>query len=226
MTASSYLYNIVQPTQDDVFFWKEQAIGHALYLSTMLNPANDLRKEAADFYTKITSPRLSYDAVFMLQFFAFLEVVRSKVYDVPNITVETSNDNFYLSICHIIMEHTYTARLLGGRMTVKEEVIFWLDENSSHLELIARIISDDMMRSEALVIIDRINQAKEGISRNDVSFIPIALNIIKAALDYGNILYNEAAAKRIDLDKRMVLHEVKESNRAVNRLKIFVQATV
>lgn len=224
MDNTNYLNNFIQPVADDITFWRVQISEHALFLSNLLNPntAYDLKREATQFYMRSVNSqtqmtRGTYDVNFMSLFYAFLETVHNKIPDIPDINLVLSLDDFHDLVKHMILEHTYVVRLLGGQMTVKEELLFWLQENAEHMTLVSNLLPQGQLKEDSGRIADALRCAHNA-SLHDHSYLLTSSNVVRASIEAASLVNNEIISGRVNIDQQMLLHEIRESNRSLDRI--------
>lgn len=227
MANINYLNNFIQPVADDSTFWKHQITEHALFLSNKLNPntASELKHEATQFYLMSVNNRTSessYNANYMNLFYAFLETIRNKIPDIPNINLEISTDDFYDLVRHMILEHTYVVRLLNGQMTVKEELLFWLQESAEHMLLLTNLLPEGQLREESGRIAEILRETRDAALDNP-AYLLNSSNIIKASLEAAALINNDIISGRVQIDQQMLFHEIREANRGLERINSLLQ---
>ena len=222
MAHINYLTNFIQPAPADALFWKQRIAEHALVLSDLLNPdtASDLKHEATQFYIMINNN--SDNEEFMNLFYAFLETVRNKIADIPDINLEIPTEEFYDLVRHMILEHTYVVRLLNGQMTIKEELLFWLQETAEHTTLLANLLPEGQLREEAGRIAEILRDTR-ALALENPAYLLNSPNIIKASIEAASLINNEVISHRVQIDQRMILHEILEAEYGLERVNFLLQ---
>lgn len=216
--------SIIGPSTNDVSFWMGQITEHALFLSKLLNPATvmELKREANDYYLQASSKRNSYDPEFLTLFYAFLETIKTKAKDIKNINLEISHDDFCDLVKHMILEQTYFVRLVNNKMTVKEEIMFWLQEAIEHTTLVSHLLPTGQLKLKAIEVAQSLRDIRTAALSNP-EYLLYSLQAIKVSIEAALMVNNEIIAHKVNIDQSMLFHEIRESEYGFQRIGSLIQ---
>jgi len=238
MTSSSNLFDIIQVTHDDIKFWTFQLTEHALFLHLLLNPqaVPELKNEAKHLHNawnehrqkcKDLNPKKcscipdGYIGFLKLSnaLYALLETIHSKIGVIPNINLDIPSDDFHALIRHMLMEQTYFVRLVEGKITMKEELLFWLQENAEHMTLISHLLPFGPLKDQAANIADILGRTKDAALQNSGYFIN-EVTLIRAANESAMNVHNAIVSGQVlTINQIMLDHEIREAIKGEERVR-------
>jgi len=220
---------IIQPSQDDIDFWSYQLCEHSLFLKMLLDPnvVPDLQMEANymydQWYKLVQTKPIKYNTNLLTSLYAFLETIHNKISKHIKLTLMLSIDDFHALITHMIFEQTYFVRLVEGKMTLKHELMFWLQENSQHTALFAHQLPPGDTKTYITEISNLLKRNKV-IAQHDPSYLMYELKLLTQSNNAANYLHDEIHAGNIKgIDDSMLEHEMREAIRGEQRVKMFLE---
>ena len=136
----------------------------------------------------------------------------TKINEIPNINIEIPLYDFCDLVNHMILEQTYYIRLTDNKMTVKDELLFWLQEHIEHMSLVADLLPIGVLKDNATQISDMLKDIRNASLQNPV-YLWNSLEVITVA---NNILMQVTNTK--DVDPQMVRHEMRETEHGLKRI--------
>lgn len=89
----------------------------------------------------------------------------------------------------MILEHTYVVRLLGGQITVKEELLFWLQENAEHMTLVSNLLPQGQPKDDSSRIAESLRDTRDAAMQHSSYFLSSA-NAIRASIEAASLVNN------------------------------------
>jgi len=221
--------SIVQVSQCDIDFWTQQITEHTLFLFKLLNPTtvvslrNESKEHYSSWYNLLKSNPITYDPILLSSLFSFLENIRTKIKmlqrDSPPITIDLSIENFNSLIDHMILEQTYFSRLVEGKITVKDELLFWALENAEHDQLVSNLLQGTTLGNQIGKISDQLKQ-NYLISIYNYKYFPNEISLIKNSNNTIATIHNFVHSGQItNINDAMLEHEIRESKKGEERVQ-------
>jgi hypothetical protein len=232
VNPTNLLY-IVQASQCDVDFWTQQLTEHTLFLHKLLNPAavpalkEEAKKHYAAWYALLKQNPVPYDATMTASLYAFLEVIHNKIGTntvarqggVAPINLELSLDDFHALIKHMISEQTYFVRLVEGKVTIKDELLFWAQENAEHTELISHLLPAGDLKNQTAEISDSLKRTRV-LSIYDQAYFSDELPLIKRSNNTTATIHGFIHSGQItSINDAMLEHEMREAQKGEERVQ-------
>lgn len=239
MSSNPDLLRIVRVSQCDVDFWTQQITEHILFIHKLLNPdaVPALKQEAkihySTFYNVLNQKPVRYDANMFNSLYAFLETIHNKICERNDtgdqtsiikgvgapINVELSTDDFHALVKHMILEQTYFVRLVEGKMTIKDELLFWSQENSQHTELVSHLLAPGDFKDQAAEIAHSLKRNRI-LSNYDEIYFSDELALIKRSNSAAGVVHGAVHAGEIrTVNDAMLEHEMREGQKGEQRVE-------
>lgn len=237
MSPNPNLLRIVEVSQSDIDFWTQQLTEHILFIQKLLNhdavPA--LKQEAKNHYSAwyrlLNENPVRYDASMLNSLYAFLETIHGKIGERTQtgdkkviiqsapINVELSIDDFHSLVKHMILEQTYFVRLVEGKMTIKDELLFWAQENAQHTELVAHLLPPGDLKNQAVEIADSLKRTRVLANYDEVYFSD-ELSTIKRSNGVAGVVHAAVHTGQIrTINDAMLEHEMREGQKGEQRVQ-------
>lgn len=228
MSCNIQLNDVVNVNADDVAFWVGQFAEHAAFIAALLNAeaAPRLSEEARHYAMKFREEAargVEYDSNLLLKYFAFLVLLKSKLHKIPQVVTDIKDKHFCHLVKHYLMELTYFIRLANGKLQVWEDIEFWIYEAIDHILLFASLMGDEYPERKLLRKFAKRLKAAWKLGKQH-PFILKAL--VKELMMHGEFIgrvRDLARSAAIRLDANMVLHEMRETDRGIERIKFYLQ---
>ncbi|CAH6419331.1 Hypothetical protein HVR_LOCUS535 [uncultured virus] len=228
MASNPNLDRKIQVSQCDVDFWTQQLAQHALFLQDLIDPqvAPDLVEEAKMLYTgwykQLQNKPVGYNPVFSNSQYSLLEGAHNRLSQGLPINNGISQDDLHDLLRHMVLEQTFFVRLVQGRMTVRNEIQFWIQENREHTALISRLLPPGPFKDQIINLSDRLD-ASRAVTNFDLAYLNEELNLIKAS-NQGAITVHNAlhAGQIVGLNDAMLEHEMREAQKGEERLTYLI----
>lgn len=193
------------PARDtDVEFWFARFQEHASLLNDLLLPEQ-----------KFKSYRTIRDLKTIQRLIHFQETLLLYIEDNrPIFDPRYSNIDIRSLIHHMIEEEKYLLAIVDGQMDIRDEIYFWLHENSEHTDLAGRLFKPEFRKQqiETLMLSDSIDQLSK-----DLNYVIETLerSNIQAKKSLENLILNpEMSLLTVD----MLNHEIQETDHGIDRL--------
>ena len=218
MASYQYLSKIVVATDDDTTFWKDRFIEHVTFLYSMLNEREvpELKYEALELSSFLKSGS-KIDPIHISLLYAFLETINNEIDDVVDINNALSRDDFRDLVRHMIIEQTYYVRLISGKITVKDELLFWLQETAEHMSLISNLLPHGPLRTQTSQAADILKRTRSHAIKNPL-YLMVEADLIKSANRSAYLVNDAILSGKVQIDDEMLIHEIKESTRGEERV--------
>lgn len=228
MSSNSNFSHLVQVSQCDIDFWTQQLTEHILFLHKLLNPdAVPILKEEAKthystWYCLLKQSPVRYDAGLLNSLYAFLETIHNKLgernQNIP-INLELSTKDFHALVKHMILEQTYYVRLAEGKMTIKDELLFWAQENAEHTELVSHLLPLGNLKDQTSEIADSLKRTRV-LANYDQIYFSDELSLIKRSNEAAGIIHQAVHTGRIQtINDAMLEHEMREAQKGEQRVQ-------
>lgn len=227
MSRTLNLTDIVPATAEDVAFWLGQFIEHALFLSKLLNPdvAPVLKHEAHELFMILNEDakrsRFQYNENTLILLYALLLTVHNKIDDIPDLNIEISAKDFHDLVNHMLLEQTYFIRLVHNKVTVRDELLFWAQESAEHLTLVSDLLPEGDLKENVALLSDRANEIySRGIAEPHI--LLELVNLLRDEMPASAEVYSAIIQGEVPVDRDMLLHERRESERALTRVELIL----
>lgn len=231
MNSNPNLSRTVQVSQCDIDFWTQQLTEHTFFLHRLLNAevVPWLKEEAKihykTWYNVLNQKPVRYNAIASNSLYAFLETIHNKIKDqtqkvtgIP-INLELNIGDFHALVRHMIFEQTYFTRLVEGNMTIKEELLFWSQENAEHTELLSHLLPPGDFKNAATDLANSLKQTSL-IANSDPIYFAQELELIKRSNETAAILHGKVHSGQIrTINDAMLEHEMREAQKGEQRVQ-------
>jgi hypothetical protein len=228
MSCTIHLNDVVNIQADDVAFWLGQFAEHAEILARLLNAeaaprlAEEAGHLAAKFREELARGNGQYDAMVILKFFAFLAHLKHMLHKIHKIVMGMKVKHFCRLVKHFLFELTYFVRLANGKIQVWEDIAFWVFEAIGHMRLFSALMDEQPERKMLRMKMEKLMCVWKLVKHH-----PRLLKLLLAELAmHGEMIgrvrgYIRGMATYADLD--LVLHEMRETDRGIARIKFFLE---
>lgn len=170
MTKAVASPNYARKNECNVVFWMKRIREHMLFINKLLD--NDvvpvLKCEAYELYSELSND-ISYNEHILLKIYSLLEFIHTRSHELGkldvNINKRLMRQDFNALVKHMLQEQTYIVRLYNGKLSFKEEFLFWLEESIEHLTLLSKLINELSISPESQNLLadfnDLINNLQE-----------------------------------------------------------------
>lgn len=224
-----HLSHTVHASPDDISFWLKQFTEHALFAAKLLNPevVPELKQEMEAIYFSLEeeSNKGSYNANLLSLLYALLFKILNKSEILHNINMELSSKDFHDLINHMLLEQTYFTRLINDKVTVKEDLAFWAQESAEHLSLIANMLPRSNIKNNVLKLIQSIDHIMLKGHKQPSHLISV-INLLRNEIPLTNEIYTLAFQQRLNVNKNMLEHEMRETEYGLARIEYLVEHLV
>lgn len=218
--AANVLQRTIDPTEDDVRFWTERLTEHALFIYKLLNEnvVPRYKQEAKEIYNQyvqeLQKQRMTFNAHLSNELYALLGEIKTIAMNGSVINVDLNEKDFIALVKHMIYEQNYFVRLLNNRITVRDELIYWVQESHEHTELVSHLLPEGTLKKQAKELSSALKQLTKGDDYvQDFNYL---VKAYYAAVD----VYERIAKHEIpNIDPEMVAHEVREAERGCLRFR-------
>ena len=224
-TINPNLLRIVQASPCDIDFWSQQLTEHALFLHRLLNPQTvpGLKEEArqlyASWYNVLQKRPIAYNATLINNTYGLLETVHNKISQINPINVELPVNDFHALVRHMLLEQTYFVRLVDGKMTVKEELLFWAQENAEHTELVSHLLPPGELKDRSALLADALNRNRV-MANYDASYFVPELELIQNSNLGAGVIHGAVHSGQIrTVNDQMLEHEMREARKGEERVQ-------
>lgn len=220
----THLNNFVHPVDADVQFWMGQFKEHAIFLHNLLNPETvpNLKQEALSLASALNRQMLTFptDAglELLISLYALLEEINNKISEIPNINVDIPVADFRDLVHHMILEQTYYTRLMEGKMTIGNELLFWLQEAQQHMCLASHLLDCCKLKDQAAEISNRLKQMRFNALSQPCN-LSTEVDLLMTANKFSTELDNAIISGTIKtIDQNMHEHEMRETEYGQRRV--------
>ena len=217
---TSNLDRKIQVSQCDIDFWTQQLAQHALFLQDLFNPQNagDLIEEAKmlciGWSNQLKKNPIEYNPILSNSQYSLLHAAKSRLSRGVPINNKISGDDLHDLLHHMILEQTFFVRLAQGRMTIGEELQFWVQENREHTDFVSRFLPDGILKDEISDLVDKLEDHYE---------LPENLKLIRASNKAMMEVHNAVHSKQITaIDDAMLEHEIREAKKGEQRVSFLL----
>jgi hypothetical protein len=211
------LNNFVHPVDDDIRFWMGQFKEHAIFLHNLLNPETvpNLKQEALSLASALNRQILTFPndpgLELLISLYALLEELSNKTEEIPNINVDICVNDFRDVVHHMILEQTYYTRLMEGKMTIGNELLFWLQEGEQHLGLTSHLLDCCKLKDQAAELSNQLKQMRFKALSQPCN-LSTEVELLMAANKFATEVDNAIVSGTIKtIDRNMHEHEIRET---------------
>lgn len=218
--------SIIKPSVEDIIFWNRRLNEHFYFLYELLDTESviELKQQSKVLSETFCSDGLAHNVVHVMNAYTFLTLLHKKVKKNIILTSHMPREEFHKFIKHLISEQTYFVRLLNGKMTLKEEFIFWIDESSEHAYLLSQTLPDNPEIKQNLIECSELLMIMTKLSKYDPIYFKNNIpNILTKTNECVSIVKNNLVTILSELDKGMISHECIEAEYGINRIKYLIQ---
>lgn len=224
-----HLSHTVHASPEDISFWLKRFTEHALFAAKLLNPeiVPELKQEMETLYFALEDEtnKGTYNANLLSLLYALLFKILNRADVLHNINLELSQKDFHDLINHMLLEQTYFTRLVNDRVTVKEDLTFWVQESAEHLTLIASMLPKSNIKNNVTKLTNAIDQIMLRGHKDPAHLVSI-VTLLRNEIPVTNEIYTLAFQHRLNINKEMLEHEMRETEYGLARIEYLVEHLV
>lgn len=228
MATNLNLTRKIQAKDCDVEFWTQQLAQHALFIHDLLDPqvVPDLKEEAkmlySGWYSQLQNNPVKYNPVLSNSQFAFLEATHNRLSQGIPLNMGILRDDLHDLLRHMILEQTFFVRLVQGRVSINEEIQFWLQENREHTALVSRLLPAGPLKNQIIDLSDRLESTRS-LTNFDIPYLLSELDLVRISNQGAMIVHNAVHAGQItEINDAMLEHEIREAQKGEERLTYLI----